>query len=134
MSVRYESGDHFSLEIGRHRLDVDQPVRDGGADVGPTPTELFVAGLATCVAFYAGRFFRRHQIEAKGFEVVCDYTMSTDRRARVTCIHLDLLLPKGFPAERREAFQRVVEHCTVHNSLRQPPDVELTLIAAQEAA
>jgi putative redox protein len=38
----------------------------GGGDVGPTPTELFVAGLASCVAFYARRYLRRHDIDAEG--------------------------------------------------------------------
>ena len=134
LNVRYEGDDHYVLEIGKHRVHVDQPFEDGGTDIGPTPTELFVAGLAACVAFYAGRYFRRHQIAAHDFQVVCDYTMSTERPFRVTSIHLDLLLPAAFPQERREAFMRVVEHCTVHNSLREAPAVNMTLIASHEAA
>lgn len=133
-SVRYEEGDHYVVDIGGHQIDIDQPVQDGGTDVGPTPTELFVAGLAACVAFYAGRYLRRHNIAADGFEVGCTFDMSTERPARVTAIRLDLSLPKSFPSERREAFMRVVEHCTVHNSLRQPPDVTMTLRIAEEAA
>jgi len=31
------------------------------------------------------------------------------------------------PADRRDAFLAVASHCTVHNSLAQPPLVQITL-------
>ena len=62
IKVRHEEGDRFRVSIRGHELFVDQPVDDGGQDSAPTPTELFVAGLASCVAFYAGRFLRRHDL------------------------------------------------------------------------
>jgi uncharacterized OsmC-like protein len=37
---------------------VHQPMADGGQD-GATPTELLVASLASCIAFYAGRCLLR---------------------------------------------------------------------------
>lgn len=110
-----------------HRLVCDQPVADGGGDQGPTPTELFVASLAACVAFYARRFLARHHLDATGLRVEADFTMSTDRPARVAIITLRLLLPQPLEANRRQALRAVVDHCTVHNSLRTPPEVRVTL-------
>jgi putative redox protein len=49
--IRHVQGDHFLVDVGGHTLSVDQPEASGGEDRGPTPTELFVAGLAACVAF-----------------------------------------------------------------------------------
>jgi putative redox protein len=128
LSVAHQTGDRFELQVRGHQLLCDQPVADGGTDQGPTPTELFVASLAACVAFYARRFLARHHLDTAGLRVEAAFTMSPDRPARVGIITLRLLVP-GRPliASRRRALLAVVEHCTVHNSLRTPPQVRITL-------
>ncbi len=93
--VRHEQGDRYRVTMGAHAITVDQP--DTG-DAGPTPTDLFVASLAACVAHYAGRFFARHGIAPEGFGVDCAFEMSKERPARVGSIDLRLLLPDGVPA------------------------------------
>ena len=60
LTVAHRGGDRFRIRVRGHEIDVDQPVGDGGEDTAPTPTELFVAGLASCVAFYARRYLARH--------------------------------------------------------------------------
>ena len=130
MRISYQQGDRFVARIGGHRVVIDQPEADGGEDWGPTPTELFVAGLASCVGFYAERFLRRHELPASGLEVECDFEMAEDRPARVGSIGLHVRLPYVLPEARREALQRVVEHCTVHNSIRTAPDVAIDIGAS----
>ena len=58
--VRHLDGDRFAIDVRGHTLLVDQPAEAGGTDTAPTPTELFIAGLASCVAFYARRYAARH--------------------------------------------------------------------------
>lgn len=134
ISVRHEHDDHYHVRIRHHGLVVDQPPEEGGADLGPSPTELFAASLAACAAFYAGRFLRRHAIPPAGLRVDCDFEMSPERPARVTAVRLDLWLPPAFPEERREALERVVERCAVRNSLRIPPEVTVALREVGHAA
>ncbi len=50
ITVSHVAGDRFAIELGEHTLMVDQPIQDGGEGTAPTPTELFVASLASCVA------------------------------------------------------------------------------------
>ena len=132
--VRHVHGDHFLVRVGGHTLSVDQPEEAGGGDRGPTPTELFVAGLASCVAFYAGRYLRRHGVDVSGLGVESDFTMSEDRPSRVTSIEVRVRVPEGLSAARRAALERVVEHCTVHNSLLVAPAVRIVLEAQDAAA
>ncbi|MGZ8624798.1 MAG: OsmC family protein [Actinomycetota bacterium] len=127
INVLHEGGDRYRIRIRGHEVLVDQPMDDGGEDTAPTPTELFVAGLASCVAFYAGRFLRRHDLPAEGLAVECGFTFASDRPARVGKIEMAVRLPEGFPEERRQALLSVVEHCTVHNSLQRPPEVGIAL-------
>ena len=131
LSVRYEGGDRLRVYIRDHEFTVDQPVSDGGEDSAPTPTELFVAGLAACVGFYAERYLRRHELPTSGLGVECSFSIANDRPARVGDIQIRVLLPDGFPEERRKALLAVVEHCTVHNSLRQAPEVAISLDETQ---
>jgi uncharacterized OsmC-like protein len=127
MSVRYEGGERYEIAVRGHRILVDQPADVGGEDLAPTPTELFVASLASCVAFYAGRYLTRHGLSREGLGVSVTYRMAADRPARVTDIHLTIRVPDALPAQRWPALRAVAEHCTVHNSLTSPPAVHVNL-------
>ena len=127
LNVTHQTGDRFQLEVRGHQLLCDQPLADGGTDQGPTPTELFVASLAACVGFYARRFLARHHLDTAGLRVEAAFTMSPDRPARVDTITLQLLVPGPLEPNRRRALLAVVDHCTVHNSIRTPPEVRVRL-------
>jgi putative redox protein len=134
LSVTHQAGDRFELQVRGHQLVCDQPPADGGTDQGPTPTELFVASLAACVGFYARRFLARHHLDAAGLRVETHFTMSPDRPARVATITLRLVVPQPLEEHRRRALLAVVDHCTVHNSLRTPPHVQVTLAETFDAS
>lgn len=127
MDVRFVAGESYEVGVRGHRVLVDQPTGAGGQDAAPTPTELFVASLATCVAFYAGRYLTRHGYSRKGLVVSAGYEMAADRPARVSGIRLTVRIPPGLPPERWAALHAVVSHCTVHNSLAVPPAVTIEL-------
>jgi putative redox protein len=106
-----------SLGGDRHRITVR----------GPTPTDLFVASLASCVAHYA-----RHGLGSgsEGPKVRCVWRMSETPPWRVAAISIDVKLPTGTTVARVAAVRRAVTHCTVHNSLRTPPMVAITATIA----
>jgi putative redox protein len=123
--VRHKVDDLFEIVVRDHHLHVDQPLEDGGSDLAPTPTELFVTSLATCVAFYARRFLARHGLP-DGLQVRAGFAMA-EHPARVGAISLALHLPDGVPGDRRAALLAVASHCTVHNTLEQPPEVHIVI-------
>ncbi|HET9138565.1 OsmC family protein [Actinophytocola sp.] len=128
MDVRFVSGEAYEVAVRGHRVTVDQPADAGGEDSAPTPTELFVASLATCVAFYAGRYLTRHGYSREGLGVSVGFDMAADRPARVGTVRLRVRVPADLPVERWPALAAVVSHCTVHNSLTIPPVVTIDLI------
>jgi putative redox protein len=125
MDVRFVSGEAYEVAVRGHRVMVDQPADAGGNDRAPTPTELFVASLATCVAFYAGRYLTRHGFSRDELGVSVGYVMADDRPVRVAAVRLTVRVPTDLPTERRPALEAVVSHCTVHNSLTTPPDIAI---------
>jgi uncharacterized OsmC-like protein len=108
----------------------DQAVADGGTDAAATPTELLVASLASCVGFYTGRYLVRHGLDPAGFAVTAEFAMAAGRPARVGAVRLRITVPGGVPPQRVGALLAVASHCTVHNTLRQQPDVSIELAGA----
>lgn len=128
----HQGGDRLLMTVRGHELYSDQPVVDGGEDTAATPTEIFLAGLAGCVAFYAERFLRRNGLTTERLAVTCDYTWAENPH-RVGAISLDVEAP-DLTVEKREAFIRVIHHCTLHNTLLRPPDVRLTVVTPELVA
>ncbi|MHB8246842.1 MAG: OsmC family protein [Acidimicrobiales bacterium] len=124
--VDYQEGDLFEIAVRDHRLRVDQPIANGGTDSAPTPTELFVASLASCVAFYVRRFLARHALATEGLSVKAEFDMAA-RPNRVAEIRIGIEIPEGVPDERRAGLLAVASHCTVHNTLEQQPTVNIEL-------
>jgi uncharacterized OsmC-like protein len=133
VTVCHVDGDAYAITARGHQVLTDQPAVDGGTDAAVTPTELLVASLASCVAFYAGRYLLRHGLDRAGLAVTAEFDMAAGRPARVGAIRLRITVPGGVPAQRTDALLAVASHCTVHNTLRQQPDVSIELAGAVRA-
>jgi len=132
--VSYLGGESYAVTTRGHALLTDQPTTAGGADSAMTPTELFVASLSSCVAFYAGRYLARHGLDRSGLRVTAAFTTATDRPARVGKVKLTVQVPVGMPPSREAALLAVASHCTIHNTLRQAPDIAIELAGPQGAS
>ena len=131
VEVSYLGGESYAAATRGHTLLTDQPATAGGADTAMTPTELLVASLSSCVAFYAGRYLARHGLDRDGLRVTATFTTATDRPARVAAVRLAIGVPGGVPPSRQAALLAVTSHCTVHNTIRQPPDIAIELSQPQ---
>lgn len=120
VTVEHGGGDRWAVQLGQHTVHVDQPIDDSG----PTPLELFVGSLTSCVAHYARGYLVRHDLPADGVSVEAEYEMAA-RPARVGEVRLSISLPEGIPEERRRALLAVAAGCTVHNTLTHPPEVSI---------
>jgi putative redox protein len=103
MDVRFVAGESYEVSVRGHRAQADQPEGAGGQDTAPTPTQLFAASLAACVAFYAGRYLTWHGYSRDGLAVPAGFGITSDRPARVSGIRLTVLPPADLPAGRGRA-------------------------------
>ena len=76
VAVRHVDGDAYAIAVRGHGMLTDQAVADGGKDAAATPTELLVASLASCVAFYTGRYLVRHGLDRAGLAVTAEFAMA----------------------------------------------------------
>ena len=130
VTVRHVDGDAYAITARGHAMLTDQAVADGGTDAAATPTELLVASLASCVAFYTGRYLIRHGLDRAGLAVTAEFALAAGRPARVGAVGLQITVPGGVPPQRAGALLAVASHRTVHNTLRQQPDVSIELAGA----
>lgn len=121
--VQHVTGDRFTIDVRTHQLVVDQP---GSGDAGPTPTELFVASLAGCAGFFAHRFLARHGVADAEIRVTCDFDWADDH-SRVSAIRLKVEMDHPLSNDLRTALERVLDRCTVKESIRIAPTVAIEI-------
>ena len=126
LTVAYKGGARYDVTSGRHTIVTDQPIEDGGGDAGMSPVEFFVGSLASCVAYFVGRYCARHQIPCEGFTVDAEWSYA-EQPHRVGAVELRVNLPSAVTSEQREKLLKVAHGCTVHQSLAVPPKVEVQL-------
>ena len=128
LKVEFRGGTQFDITSGSHTVVTDQPVEDGGEDAGMSPVELFVGSLASCVAYFVGRYCARHKIVCEGFTIDAEWELA-ERPHRVGAVSLRIHLPAALTAEQKERLLKVAHGCTVHQSLAVPPSVQITVAA-----
>ncbi len=126
LNVSYHGGTRYDITSGKHRIVTDQPVEDAGQDAGMSPVELFVGSVASCVAYFVGRFCARHEIPREGLSVEADWTMAEGPH-RVGQINLAIHVPHRITTEVREKLLKVAQGCTVHQSIAVAANVAIKL-------
>jgi putative redox protein len=127
--VKHSAGTRYVATVRGHEVRVDQPLADGGTDEAPSPVELFVVSLTTCVAYFAGQYLARQGVSRTGLAVYAEYRKTDRPPARVAAINLRVIVPAGLPVGLVRRLHAVVFHCTVHNTLREPPTIDIKIDA-----
>ena len=119
-------GVELIVQVRNHSLIVDQPVEDGGKNGGMTPVELFVSSLGGCIGYYAVRFCQRHKISSEGLKVSVDWDYAEGPH-RIGSMAIRVDLPKGWNPEMNDRFHNVLEGCTVQQTIKYQPKIEILL-------
>lgn len=116
----------FAVKSRQHTILCDQPAENGGSDEGMTPPELLLASLATCAGFYAAQYLKKFKLSDKGTKVrvTAEKALNPPRLANFK-IHVEV--PLDFTEEQRAGIERSVHHCLIHNTLQNPPQIELEI-------
>jgi ribosomal protein S12 methylthiotransferase accessory factor len=124
-TVTLPGGRRAETTIRGHRLVTDQPHDNGGEDTAPTPYELFLASVGTCVAVTLQGFSAKRGIDFRGISV--KQSMRYDDAGVLVAVDLDVHLPPGFPEKYRDAALRAAGECSVKKAIAASPDFTLRL-------
>ena len=116
----------FKVQVRGHELTCDLSEKEGGQDKGPSPVELMAGSLGACIAMMVQSYCQRHGYDG---DVGVSLTLElADDPKRVGGIIVDVELPEGIPEERMDAIRRIAERCPVHETLRNPPRVDIDIM------
>ena len=120
------TGFRTEVEVGGHRLVVDEPLTVGGADQGPTPYEMLLAGLGACTAMtlrlYADRKkwpLERARISLRHRKVHAqDCVDCVTKPAKMDVVDRIITLDGSLTEEQRAKLLEIAERCPVHQTLQ----------------
>jgi uncharacterized OsmC-like protein len=126
VTVQHLGAVQFEIKARQHTVVSDQPQENGGFDEGMTPPELFLASLGSCAAFYAAEFLRQKGLATEGtrVNVTAEKVLNP---ARLNNIRIEVELPLACEDRDRAGVDRAVHRCLIHNTLMQPPTIEIAV-------
>jgi len=127
MNIQHKGGMGFRVNVREHVIISDQPKEKGGVNEGPTPPELFIASLGTCIGVYAVWFCQKHKIAYEGMKLNIVWAKSTNAPTRIEQIDITVSLPEGCPETLKKGLHEQAEKCLVHNTITYPPEINIVI-------
>jgi uncharacterized OsmC-like protein len=127
----YKGGMLFESKMGNHNLLIDVPASMDGKDRAPTPPELFIASLGSCVAAFVVQYCNRVGIDTRDMSVDVTFDKGGEP-TRLTNVQIAVRLPYGDCGNRKDAILRVAEHCPVHETITTLKNIDIVLLGRQE--
>lgn len=140
VTVRKLPGRAYALEIdnGRHTIVADEPLDDGGDDLGPTPAELLLGALGGCTAITLTMYANRKQWPVE--DVIVNITQDkVDPRSsgaftpeeieaagpagKVDLIEMKIVVKGDLDAAQLERLLEIANRCPVHRTLDARPKI-----------
>ncbi|MBN1993027.1 MAG: OsmC family protein [Anaerolineae bacterium] len=116
----------FESDLGNHRMLIDVPAGMGGSDRGPTPPELFIASLGSCVGAFLANYCAQKGINAQNMTVDVSFDKA-DNPTRLVNLKIKANLPHAECNGREKALLRVAEHCPVHETISTLEGIEFVI-------
>ena len=129
VTTRYKGDRLFETEAGDHRLQIDMAPSMGGHERAPTPTQMFAAGLGSCVAAFVVFYCERMQLDSRGIEVAVtfEHHASTDK---ITAIHVAIEVPRVDTSLYEGALLGAAEHCPIKETIKSHTPITFSLEGA----
>ncbi|MBI1988654.1 MAG: alpha/beta fold hydrolase, partial [Betaproteobacteria bacterium] len=114
-----------TISAGRHRLRADEPVAAGGADNGPSPYDLLLAGLGACTSMTIRMYAAQKQWPLAGLSVKLTHAKvyaedcaGCDTKAgKIDRIEREITIEGDLDGAQREKLLEIANKCPVHRTL-----------------
>jgi putative redox protein len=122
--ARRQEGLTHEIEIeGGHEIVVDEPAAAGGADKGPSPTQLLAASLAGCTAITLELYAERKGWDLGALEVEVDFASEGLAPGSFAVV---LRLPDSLDEDQRRRLLTIAGKCPVHKVLASESSIAIS--------
>ena len=132
ISTAYKGDMLFETTLGNHTIQIDVPAAMGGADRGPTPPELFIASLGSCVGAFVANYCQQAGVDTRDLRVDVSFDKLSDP-TRLANLAVKVTMPYGDCHGRERALLRVAEHCPVHETMVTLEGITIEVVGRTEA-
>ena len=122
VEATWEGGYRCTVTSRQFRIRIDEPVKAGGEDTGPQPSEVFLASLAGCFTLALYHVAKKRGIELPDISVTAKGTYEGPGFAHLAVAVKSTAEP-GILESLIEPAKRV---CYVSNTLRNVNEIEVT--------
>lgn len=126
-----ESAFAVKIDVSGHHLIGDEPVAQGGGDLGPAPYDLLLAALGECTAMTVRWYARQQNWPLERVEVDLTHAKGGIEGSSAKTDHFTKtirIIGQDLSDEQREKLITVAARCPVQRTLEGTPDI--TTIAA----
>jgi putative redox protein len=123
LTARWEGGYRMKTEVRGFTIRSDEPPEYHGDDTGPTPTELFLASLASCFGMALVFVARRRGLELPDAEVRVTGSYQGTRFQRIR-VEVSSSRPR---ADLEPLLERAIRYCYISNTLLSQPAMDFVV-------
>lgn len=122
--ARRRGGYTHDVEVeGGHTVVFDEPEDKGGANAGPSPTDMLAASLAACTAITMELYADRKEWPLDDVEVSVE--MEKGKADDPRSFEVTIRLPKELSEEQVDRLRIIAGKCPVHRALKDESDVSI---------
>jgi putative redox protein len=113
-----------SVDTGRLQFYGDEPVEKGGADVGPTAHQLFLASLGTCTAITLRMYANRKEWDLQKVTIRLNLEKLIADGVEKTIIYKEISLEGNLDDVQKSRLLLIADKCPVHKTLTGPIEIQ----------
>ncbi|SCX91675.1 OsmC family protein [Flavobacterium caeni] len=113
------------IKTDHHTLIVDEPLEVGGANLGPKPSDLLAASLASCTAITLRMYADRKGWDLQ--ETMVNVTLENHALEGRADFKMDIRLFGNLDTEQRAKLLEIAGKCPIHRILKNEIDIQTVL-------
>ena len=100
MEMSFPGGKKVDSHFKGFTVRTDQPEKAGGEGTAPSPTELFLVSIGSCVGYFALVFCDKRKLNTDGLKVTADF-QANKKTYMIEKVIFELTLPTDFQFSQR---------------------------------
>lgn len=114
---------------GKHSIIADEPVSSKGTDLGLSPTELVLSGLAMCKVASVRFIARKNNWDIRDVSASLEQEVTRGDNGLKTSVNVRLTIEGDLTNEQKEELIKQADRCYIHRLLNGDWDIKPAAIA-----
>ncbi|HXS58906.1 MAG TPA: OsmC family protein [Hanamia sp.] len=116
------------IRINKHELLVDEPLNNGGEDLGPAPGDYLCAALASCKAITLRMYAQRKQWKIEEIKVTANLVLGKESASGNNTFFCRISFKGDLDKEQQKRLLIIANSCPLHKLLSKPSDIVTTIM------